>query len=138
MEYKTKFINTCDGMLHGRGIGESFGIACGEFSVKGRPVLTYAFSPQRSHIEILGQKAILYKGKKDLKEILLNFNRSTKNQKNWDAYSDRFSPEKVMQRFEFVFINRKKHESMGTLDHLSIIKSRLIRKLRNLYKKVYL
>jgi hypothetical protein len=138
MEYKTKFINTCDGMLHGRGIGESFGIACGEFSVKGRPVLTYAFSPQRSHIEILGKKAILYKGKRDLKEILLNFNRSTKNQKNWDAYSDSFSPEKVMQRFDSVFINRKNHESMGTLDYLSVIKSRLIRKLRNLYKKMYL
>ncbi len=69
LNYKVKLINTCDGMLHARGIGESFGLACGEFSIKGKPVITYALSPQRSHIEILGDKAILYNGKKDLAEI---------------------------------------------------------------------
>ena len=51
--YKVKFINTCDGMLHARGIGESFGLACGEFSIKGKPVITYALSPQRSHTSTL-------------------------------------------------------------------------------------
>lgn len=63
--YKVKFINTCDGMIHARGIGESFGLACGEFSIKGKPIITYAMSPQRSHIEILGTNAILYRGKRN-------------------------------------------------------------------------
>jgi hypothetical protein len=61
---KVKFINTCDGMIHARGIGESFGLACGEFSTKGKPVITYSMSPQRSHIEILGSKGVFYKGKR--------------------------------------------------------------------------
>ena len=32
MNYKTKFINSCDAMIHARYEGESFGLACGEFS----------------------------------------------------------------------------------------------------------
>jgi hypothetical protein len=33
LDYKVQFINTCDGMIHARGIGESFGLAYGEFSI---------------------------------------------------------------------------------------------------------
>lgn len=33
LKYKTKFINTCDAMIHGRYHGETFGLACGEFSI---------------------------------------------------------------------------------------------------------
>jgi len=67
--FKSSFINTCDAMIHARGIGESFGLACGEFSMHNKPVITYALSPQRNHIDVLGSKAILYKGPKDLSEI---------------------------------------------------------------------
>jgi hypothetical protein len=140
MIYKVKFINTCDGMLHARGIGESFGLACGEFSIKGKPVITYAMSPQRSHIEILGDRALLYKGKKDLGEILENFNRHIQNEKDWDAYSRNFCAKEVMQKFEDVFILGKKlNEVMvSALDKISIQKYRLERKVRNLQKKLYL
>jgi hypothetical protein len=61
---KAQFINSCDGMIHARGIGETFGLACGEFSMKNKPVITYYMSPQRSHIEILGERGIFYKGPK--------------------------------------------------------------------------
>lgn len=40
-EYKEHFINTCDAMLHARGDGETFGIACAEFSVLNRPIITW-------------------------------------------------------------------------------------------------
>jgi len=138
--YKVKFINTCDGMLHARGIGESFGLACGEFSIKGKPVITYALSPQRSHIEILGDKAILYKGKKDLAEIFQNFNRQIQHQKNWDAYSKNFSPEVVMRKFHEVFIEGKNLAEIAItpIDRAIIQKYRFERKLRNLQKKIYL
>jgi len=33
LNYKTKFINTADAMIHAQGLGESFGLACGEFSI---------------------------------------------------------------------------------------------------------
>ena len=138
--YKVKFINTCDGMLHARGIGESFGLACGEFSIKGKPVITYALSPQRSHIEILGDKAILCKGKKDLAEIFQNFNRQIQHQKNWDAYSKNFSPDVVMRKFNEVFIQGKNLTEIAItpIDRAIIQKYRFERKLRNLQKKIYL
>ncbi|QWD98751.1 hypothetical protein C2740_01285 [Polynucleobacter sp. MG-5-Ahmo-C2] len=138
--YKVKFINTCDGMLHARGIGESFGLACGEFSIKGKPVITYALSPQRSHIEILGDKGILYKGKKDLADIFQNFSRHVQHEKNWDAYSQDFSSKVIMRKFNEVFIQGKNlvDVSISPIDRTMIQKYRFERKLRNLKKKLYL
>ena len=43
--YEAKFIATCDAMLHARKLGESFGLACWEFSIANKPVLTYANLP---------------------------------------------------------------------------------------------
>jgi hypothetical protein len=40
-DYKEQFISTCDAMLHGRGDGETFGVACAEFSVMNKPVITW-------------------------------------------------------------------------------------------------
>lgn len=40
LAYKTRFIRTCDAMIHARCDGETFGTAVGEFSVLGRPVIT--------------------------------------------------------------------------------------------------
>ena len=37
---KTKFINTCDAMIHARSNGETFGLAIAEFSLKNKPVIT--------------------------------------------------------------------------------------------------
>ena len=136
---KVRFINTCDGMIHARGIGESFGLSCGEFSIKGKPVITYAMSPQRSHIEILGNKAILYKGKRDLERIFSEFDQRVQHQQNWDAYSTHFSPAPIMQQFKAVFIDGKDRASitLGPADHAAIQGYRLQRKLRHLSRKLY-
>ena len=101
--YKTKFINTCDAYLHARKQGESFGIAVGEFSVLNKPVITWANSRENSHIEILGDKALIYEDKNDLVKILDTF--TTDPNRNWDAYSEEFSPQKVMEKFKSVFID---------------------------------
>ena len=37
---KVRFIQTCDMMIHGRTVGETFGIAIGEFSFYNKPVMT--------------------------------------------------------------------------------------------------
>ena len=139
LDFKVKFINTCDGMIHARGIGESFGLSCGEFSIKGKPVITYAMSPQRSHIEILGNKAILYKGKRDLERIFLEFDQRVQYQQNWDAYSTDFSPAAIMQQFKTVFIDGEDRNTvkLGLEDHLAIKGYRLQRKLRHLSRKIY-
>ena len=74
---KVKFINTSDAMLHARVQGESFGLAIGEFSTKGKRVITWSGSQERNHINILGNKGIYYYTEEDLYSILMNFNRET-------------------------------------------------------------
>ena len=102
--------------------------------------MTYAMSPQRSHIEILGDKALLYKGRADLEALLLSFNRDVQHEKNWDAYSEKFSPQAIMPKFDDVFIKGPNFDpkSIGLLDKLAIEGYRFQRKIRNLSKKVYL
>lgn len=99
---KVKFINTSDAMLHARQRGETFGIACGEFSIKNKPVFTYGLSPERSHLEILKDKAVIYNNEYELINKINNFVPSP--EKNWDAYSTNFNPSAVMQKFKTVFL----------------------------------
>lgn len=98
---KVKFINTCDAMLHARRQGESFGLSCGEFSIKNKPVITNTNCYDRCHLDILEDKGIYYSSKTELEAIIISdidFN------KDWDAYSLRFSPEAVMDKFSKVFL----------------------------------
>ena len=139
LEFKTAFINTCDAMIHARGIGESFGLACGEFSIMNKPVITYSKSPQRSHIDILGDKAILYKGTKDLLNIFLDIDKKYVRSKDWDAYSKEFNPKSVMKLFDSVFLHGDKQDiTLNSFDKAMVQAYRLKRKFRNLSKKLYL
>jgi len=96
-------------------------------------------SPQRSHIEILGDKALLYKGRRDLEELLIGFNRKLQYEKNWDAYSKDFSPKAIMPKFEEVFIKGKNFDpkTINNLDKIAIESYRFKRKIRNISKKLY-
>ncbi|MFQ3576955.1 MAG: hypothetical protein SNJ77_11025 [Cytophagales bacterium] len=102
---KSKFINTCDAMLHCRMDGETFGIACGEFSIMNKPVITYDGKrcSERSHLQILGEKGIYFRNKSMLKRILLNFKPSP--DENYDVYSKDFNPETVMMKFKKIFLD---------------------------------
>lgn len=103
--YKARFIKTCDAMLHARLQGESFGIACGEFSIFNKPVITCdaSFIKERSHIEILRNKGIYYSNYDQLEKIISNYNKEPKC--DWDAYSQRYNPLAVMNKFKEVFID---------------------------------
>lgn len=105
--YKSKFINTCDAMLHARSDGETFGLAVGEFSSFNKPILTYD-APywwyMRSHIHILGEKAILYKNEEEVTAYLLQIDKDYVRDVEWDCYSTRFSPENVIKKFWDVFV----------------------------------
>lgn len=102
-DYKVKFINTCDAMLHARTVGESFGMACGEFSIKNKPIITWWGSPERSHIDILGDTGIYYNTKEDVIDILLGISNSDVRDRDWNAYRD-YEPEKVMNKFNQVYL----------------------------------
>lgn len=96
MNYKTKFINTCDACLHARQVGESFGLVCGEFSARNKPVITFFNSPERNHIEVLGNKGIYYSNIEEIKNILLTFKPD--NTIDWNCYR-KYYPQPVMKKF---------------------------------------
>lgn len=104
-EFKTAFINTCDAMLHARVRGETFGLACGEFSSRNKPVLTWGRSPERGHIDILGKQALLYDDAKDLMTLLTGLDGQTAAKGSFRAYAEKFSPAAVMRQFQSVFLD---------------------------------
>jgi len=102
LEYKVKFINTCDAMLHARKVGETFGLAVAEFSLRNKPVITFGGSQKESaHLHMLGDKSLKYYRKQDLSNLIDSF-RPEPN-KDWNAYRD-YNPENVMNIFKNVFL----------------------------------
>lgn len=102
-DFKIKFINTCDAMIHGRSQGESFGLACAEFSVLNKPVFTYVKSSEKAHIKMLGKKAILYSSFNNLLSKIETFRKDANT--NFDCYSVKFNPQVVMKKFKEVFLD---------------------------------
>ena len=94
------FIHSCDAMIHARQQGETFGLAVAEFSIRNKPVLTYAHSREREHLDILGEKAILYRDEAELTHLLSNIHDVVNDKtRDWNAYRA-FSPEIVMKMFD--------------------------------------
>lgn len=101
LKVKTKFINTCDVMLHARQRGETFGLACGEFSLCKKPIVTYGLSPERAHLDILGSKCTTYTNQTELLDI---FDKGTWNiDVSTNGYME-YTPDKVMFIFNSVFL----------------------------------
>uniref|UniRef100_A0A6C0BS65 Glycosyl transferase family 1 domain-containing protein n=1 Tax=viral metagenome TaxID=1070528 RepID=A0A6C0BS65_9ZZZZ len=97
---KAKFINTCDAMIHARKGGETFGLACAEFSILNKPIIT-AMCGEKAHIDILGSKGIYYNNEKELYNIFTNFQINPDI--DYNCYKE-FSPEKVMQIFDKLYL----------------------------------
>lgn len=105
LEDKRVFINTCDAMLHARAEGETFGLAVAEFSVCNKPVITWSGGTDRYHIEVLGDKGIYYDAPRDLLDLLMHWQPD--RSRDWDAFSSRFSPARVMEQFSRVFLGQE-------------------------------
>lgn len=109
MDYKAAFIEACDGMIHAREDGETFGMSIAEFAVKDKPVITQGFAPDWAHIQMLGDTGIYYHSEKQLYCILKDIERVIGEKrkevgsfkKNYLKYSD---PEYVMNRFKAVYL----------------------------------
>jgi len=102
---KIRFINTCDAMIHARSDGETFGLSVAEFSVKNKPVITTHSSIPNSdaHIDMLGERAVIYQNKSELLSIFENIRQIAASRDDWNAYAD-YTPELVMRKFMEVFI----------------------------------
>jgi hypothetical protein len=102
MVFKRKFINTCDGMIHARNQGETFGLSCGEFAVCEKPIITYGASKERNHLDVLGNKGIVYNDYEELYNIFKTFDRINYDMKE-NGYMF-YTPENVMKIFKNVFL----------------------------------
>ena len=99
LKEKSAFVDACDAMIHARRGGETFGLAVSEFALSNKPVITYELSGERSHLDILGERAILYKGYEDLLDIFVNFPLYIKYT-DYDLPYKQFSPALIMKKFE--------------------------------------
>ncbi|MDR1700990.1 MAG: hypothetical protein LBR68_07340, partial [Lachnoclostridium sp.] len=114
---KEIFINTCNAMIHARTDGETFGLSIAEFSLKNKPIITYKSSIihlpikiihwllhkqekyQTAHLMNLQKRAITYSGYRQLRRIFQNFSAYYDPDKNYDCFSDKFSPQNIMEKF---------------------------------------
>lgn len=101
---KRRFINTCNYMIHARKQGETFGLACGEFSVCKIPVITYRDSRENEHIRLLGKEGLLYSNSQELLSILTSIKEGKKYTNESNKYLQ-LTPIEVMKTFNDVFLS---------------------------------
>jgi GR25 family glycosyltransferase involved in LPS biosynthesis len=117
---KSKFINSCDAMIHGRSIGESFGISIAEFTTLQKPIITWKHDGDTNpnedlhHINVLQETGIYYKNEEDLFEIFINFDKFRTIPIN---YSEIFTPQVVMNKFNEHFIQSFNRPTLNLKDH---------------------
>ena len=104
LEEKSAFINACDAMIHARLYGETFGLACGEFALENKPIITYGGSGERNHIEVLNDRGIYYNNSEELYNILTNLNQHIMFD-DYDEPYKQFNPENIMDKFNKIFLS---------------------------------
>lgn len=104
LHYKSKFINTCDAMIHARAMGETFGLSIAEFSIQNKPIITCVCG-DLEHIKILGDKAIIYNSVENLISIFKNIKSIIHSRTDWNAYK-MYTPEYVMNLFKKNIFNK--------------------------------
>ena len=110
LNYKTKFINTCDVMIHARDYGETFGLSVLEFASKNKPIISYdneylqTYHPLggRNHFIFLRDQCYKYTCESELLGIFLNLERNTVFDTSF--LKDKFAPKTVMKLFEERFL----------------------------------
>ena len=103
-------------MLYGRSLGESFGLACAEFSNQGKKLITYKFNRHKSHINKLPKNNYEeYSSRKSLFNILSNYKKNKSNKLFTNNKYLSYTPKKVMKTFNKVFLKTHIHLQARTL-----------------------
>jgi hypothetical protein len=66
-------------------------------------VITCVSKIDNSHIEILGDKAIIFNSEESLIDTFKNIRTIIKSKNDWNAYKE-YTPENVMKKFMSVFV----------------------------------
>ena len=137
--YKRKFLNTCDAMIYGRSLGESFGLACAEFAILGKKIISYKYNRHRNHIFSLSKKFFVeYNSFQNLERILTNFkknkftNLNSKQIKHLD-----YKPSKVMKKFKDIFLNNYPKKNVTILDNFLNLIQYILMCIRYIKHKLY-
>ena len=103
-QVKSNYIHMCDAMLHGRNLGESFGLSVAEFLFHNKPVLTWEGGFDRNHVEMLKNTGLIYGNDEDnLYEMIVSLReRPTCYYK---GIVEKYNPTTVMQQFKSVFLD---------------------------------
>ncbi len=134
---KRKFINSCDFMIYGRSLGESFGLACGEFAIQNKPIISYKFNRHNSHkYNCLNKNFIEYSSFNSLFKILVNLKKIKKVKKKISKYHY-YKTKKIMQLFKKVFLVKEKKVRFSFFDYLTNYKNFLFMNYLYLRHKLY-
>jgi len=131
---KATFINTCDAMMHARLGGETFGLACSEFALYDRPILTFLKSPQTAHIENLSEKIWGYRCPKTLSTLLNTLTKVQLINAHRIKFENPYSPAGVMARFNDIFLASDALSLADQLDAITFKKRLQITKSMFLYR----
>ncbi|MCP9830272.1 glycosyltransferase [Synechococcus sp. HJ21-Hayes] len=130
---KATFIQACDAMLHGRTQGETFGLACAEFTAAGKPVLAWRHAPERHHLEHFCPPSLQYSTAGELCRKLLTLDPAAWSGTNLQIRCQPFRAEAVAPTFQTVFASGgcpSEPPHFGRIDKTLIFKRRLQRSLR--------
>ena len=64
------YFRCTDAMIHARWEGETFGLACAEFLVRKKPIITWSGSRERSHFWLADKSILTYNNQYDLASLL--------------------------------------------------------------------
>ena len=115
--YKKKFINSCDAMIYGRSLGESFGLACAEFAINNKTIISYKFNRHQSHKFSMPYNFLEYASFNNLYNLLTNFKKN-QNQNKKNKYKE-CSSKRVMKEFKKIFLKNKKQVKFGFIDYFA-------------------
>ena len=94
---RSDFVHACDAMIHGRSDGETFGLACGEFSLFDKPIITTS-SGDLAHISILQNNCIICSSQGDAVRAMRSMAYGGLPRIVCDQYRQ-FTPEAVIHKF---------------------------------------
>jgi hypothetical protein len=117
--FKKQFLNTCDAMIYGRSLGESFGMSCGEFASLNKLIISYKYNRHRSHIDYLSKDYYIeYHSRKSLFSILNKFNKKKKLIKNKKNDYLKCTPKIIMKIFKKLLSSKPIKLEISSYDYL--------------------
>ena len=134
--FKKKFLNTCDVMIYGRSLGESFGLACGEFAFLNKPIISYKFNRHTNHkFSLSNENFFEYGSFKELYSILNKFNFKKLNYRK-NSYL-KYDAKKVMKIFHDIIQSNHNEIDLSFVDYLTNIKNFYFMHYKYIRHKLY-